>query len=150
MSRTGPFQSLEAGEARELLRRAVEARSNAYAPYSGFQVGAALLADDGTIYTGTNVENASYGLTTCAERTAVVKAMSEGARDFRAIAVVGPEDDVSCTPCGSCRQVLHEVGASMLVVMPGPAGEPHITTLADLLPGAFGPDRLVERGARQR
>lgn len=141
----GGAGSLEPGQAAELLRRAVEARANAYAPYSGFPVGAALLADDGTVYTGVNVENASYGLTTCAERTAVTKAMSEGARGFRAIAVVGPEDDVACAPCGSCRQVLHEADPEMLVVMPGEGGEPRVTPLPELLPGAFGAERLSSR-----
>lgn len=142
--------SLEPGQAAELLRRAVQARANAYAPYSGFPVGAALLADDGAVYTGVNVENASYGLTTCAERTAVAKAMSEGARGFRAIAVVGPEDDVACTPCGSCRQVLHEADPEMLVVMPGEDGEPRVMPLPELLPGAFGADRLTPRDAGTR
>lgn len=137
---------LEPGQAAALLRRAVQARANAYAPYSGFPVGAALLSRDGTIYTGVNVENASYGLTTCAERTAVAKAISEGARGFRAIAVVGPEDDVACAPCGSCRQVLHEAEPDMLVVMPGEGGEPRVTPLPELLPGAFGSERLTPRG----
>lgn len=139
---------MEPATARDLLRRAREARANAYAPYSGFPVGAALLAADGTVYTGVNVENASYGLTTCAERTAVGKAISEGAREFRAIAVVGPEDDVACAPCGSCRQVLHEAGANMTVVMAGEGGEPVLAPLRDLLPGAFGPERLGGRTPR--
>lgn len=142
--------SLTATEARDLLKRAVAARQNAYAPYSGFSVGAALLAVDGQVYTGVNVENASYGLTTCAERTAVTKAISEGAREFRAIAVVGPEDDVPCAPCGSCRQVLHEAGPRMLVVMPGGGGDSRVTPLSELLPGAFGPERLGTRSGQTR
>lgn len=141
---------LDAEQARELLRRAKDARSNAYAPYSGFRVGAALLARDGTVHTGVNVENAAYGLTLCAERTAVVKAISEGLREFSAVAVVGPEDDVACAPCGSCRQVLHEVGPDLLVVMPGSGGEPLVTPLSELLPFAFGPGRLAERSAGPR
>ncbi|HET7321705.1 MAG TPA: cytidine deaminase, partial [Longimicrobiaceae bacterium] len=99
----------------DLLERARQARTNAYVPYSHFPVGAALLAADGRVFTGVNVENASYGLSTCAERTAVAKAVSEGARDFVAIAVTGPEDDVACPPCGSCRQILHEAGPDLLV-----------------------------------
>ena len=97
---------------RELVEKALEARKNSYAPYSDFRVGAALLAKNGRIYTGCNVENASYGVTNCAERTAVFKAVSEGARDFAAIAVVGgsgealPEEIAA--PCGTCRQVLAE------------------------------------------
>lgn len=132
----------------DLLRRAREARRNAYVPYSHFPVGAALLARDGRIFTGANVENASYGLTTCAERTAVVKAISEGARDFVAIAVVGPEDDLACAPCGSCRQIIYEAGAEVVVVTPGEGGEPRVETVSALLPGAFGPDRLSSRAAR--
>lgn len=128
--------------AERLLEVAREARANAYAPYSNFPVGAALLAEDGRTFTGVNVENASYGLTTCAERTAMSKAVSEGVRTFRAIAVVGPEDDVACPPCGSCRQILHELGPRMLVIMPGGGGAPLETTVAALLPGAFGGERL--------
>ena len=136
---------LDRGAAEQLLDAARRARANAYAPYSNFPVGAALLADDGRVFTGVNVENASYGLTTCAERTAVTKAVSEGARGFRAIAVVGPEDDVACPPCGSCRQILYEVGPELVVVMPGEGGEPITTPLAELLPGAFGSARLHQR-----
>lgn len=136
--------------ARELLRRAVQARSNAYAPYSGFSVGAALLARDGTVHTGVNVENAAYGLTLCAERAAVVRAISDGVREFSAVAIVGPEDDVACAPCGSCRQVLHEVAPDLLVVMPGGGGDPLITPLSELLPFAFGPERLGEPSAGPR
>jgi len=133
---------LDPETASDLLDRAREARRHSYSPYSGFPVGAALLAEDGRIFTGTNVENASYGLTTCAERTAVVKAVSEGARAFRAVAVVGPDDRAPCPPCGSCRQILHEVGAALLVVTPGEDGEPRVTPLRELLPGAFGGERL--------
>ena len=133
---------LDRGTAEHLLQVAREARANAYAPYSNFPVGAALLAEDGRIFTGVNVENASYGLTTCAERTAVTKAISEGARAFRAIAVVGPEDDIGCPPCGSCRQILHEVAPELIVVTPGEGSEPATTGLAELLPGAFGRARL--------
>jgi cytidine deaminase len=136
--------SLEEGVAERLLASARAVRANAYAPYSNFQVGAALLADDGRVFTGVNVENASYGLTTCAERTAMSTAVAQGARAFRAIAVVGPEDDVACPPCGSCRQILHELGREMVVVMASEGGRPLERKLSDLLPGAFGVERLGE------
>ena len=132
---------LDARTAASLLERAREARAHAYVPYSHFPVGAALLARDGRVFTGVNVENASYGLTTCAERTAVAKAISEGARDFVAVAVVGPEDHVACPPCGSCRQILHEMGPELVVVMPR-GEEAQLTSISTLLPGAFVPERL--------
>jgi cytidine deaminase len=137
---------LDPSAASDLLRRAREARRNAYAPYSDFPVGAALLAGDGRVFTGVNVENASFGLTICAERTAAAKAVSEGVRGFRAVAVVGPQDDVPCTPCGSCRQFLHELGSGMLVVTAGDGGGPRITPLRELLPGAFGGEQLRRPG----
>ena len=140
---TDPKQSsLDDDTGRDLLRRAREARRHSYAPYSSFPVGAALLSDDGRVFTGVNVENASYGLTTCAERTAVVKAISEGVRGFRAIAVIGPEDDVACPPCGSCRQILHEADPELLVVMPGEGDHPLVQPIGELIPGAFGSERL--------
>ena len=113
-------------------------------PYSHFPVGAALLSADGRVYTGVNVENASYGLTTCAERTAVVKAVSEGVHDFTAIAVTGPENNLPCPPCGSCRQILFEASPGMTVITPGEDGEPMVTPLTELLPAAFGPTRLSD------
>lgn len=143
----GNTQGITPARAARLLDDARAARANAYAPYSNFQVGAALLSTDGRVFTGVNVENASYGLTSCAERTAVTKAISEGARDFVAIAVVGPEDDVACAPCGACRQILHEAGPEMIVVMPGEAGAPVQTSLSALLPGAFGAERLGRSAA---
>jgi len=121
----------------ELVRKAVEARKLAYAPYSGFHVGAALLAKDGRIFTGCNVENASYGLTVCAERVALFKAVSEGAREFLAIAVAcgkGP-----CAPCGACRQVLYEFAPDLLVIMSDGEGKGWTTAkLFELLPHGFG------------
>lgn len=140
-------RSLDDETAHDLLRRAIEARRHSYAPYSSFPVGAALLSDDGRIFTGVNVENASYGLTTCAERTAVVKAISEGVRGFQAIAVIGPEDDVACPPCGSCRQILHEADPDLLVITPGKDEDVRIQPLRELIPGAFGGERL--RGAER-
>lgn len=143
MTRPDPQPQLDTSSASELLQRAREARSNAYAPYSRFPVGAALLTSDGSVFTGCNIENAAYGLTNCAERVALGKAVSEGERAFHAIAVVGPQDDLPCAPCGSCRQVLHEFGPDLLVITPGGAeGEPLVTPLRELLPGAFGPARL--------
>ena len=143
-----PFGSHEAGI---LLERARAIRANAYAPYSHFPVGAALLASDGRVFTGVNVENASYGLTTCAERSAVVGAIADGAREFVAIAVAGPgrDEDVPCPPCGSCRQILHEVAPDLVVVTGGAEG-PTLTPLRDLLPMAFGGGTLAPgRDARQ-
>jgi cytidine deaminase len=138
-----PPAAMDLAAAAQLLARAREARRNAYVPYSRFPVGAALLTDDGQVFTGCNVENASYSLTNCAERVAIQKAVSEGHRRFRAIAVTGPEDDVACAPCGSCRQVLHEFGPALLVVTPGvDPGAPAVTPLGALLPGAFGPEHL--------
>jgi cytidine deaminase len=131
--------------ARDLLARARAARANAYVPYSRFPVGAALLAADGRIFTGVNVENASYGLANCAERTAVFKAVSEGVKDFAAIAVTGPEDDVECPPCGACRQVLFEFGPEMVLVTPDGGGF-RAYTVGELLPGGFSPARLAAGG----
>src|SRR5688572_5475496 len=116
LSAVHPSHTLTPATARGLLERAREVRAHAYAPYSRFPVGAALLAVDGRVFTGCNVENASYGLANCAERVAIGKAVSEGARRFTAIAVVGPEDDVPCAPCGACRQVLYEFGHDMAVI----------------------------------
>jgi cytidine deaminase len=137
--------ALDPAAARALLERAREARAHAYAPYSRFPVGAALLAADGRVFTGCNVENASYGLTNCAERVAVQKAVSEGVREFVAVAVTGPEDTMAAAPCGACRQVLSEFGPDLPVVMPA-LGEPGyaVESVSGLLPGAFGPARLAE------
>jgi len=124
----------------ELLERAAEARRWAYAPYSNYPVGAALLAESGRIYTGVNVENAAYPQTICAERVAVFKAVSEGERRFIALAVVTVNAKV---PCGGCRQVLAEFGLDTCVLV----GDPHgnlitETVLRDLLPDAFTPADL--------
>ncbi len=123
----------------ELIAAAVTARRRAYAPYSGFAVGAALATADGGIYIGCNVENASYGLTVCAERNAVAHAVVSGARDFVAI-VVATENGV--TPCGACRQVLAEFNPQMTVILVDAAGQQRRFALADLLPAAFGPEQL--------
>jgi cytidine deaminase len=124
---------------RELITAATEARAAAYVPYSHFAVGAALCAEDGTIFAGCNVENASYGLTICAERNAVFAAVARGARRFTAVAVVTSN---GATPCGACRQVLAEFGPHMLVIVADAAGCRHIYELSELLPAAFLPDQL--------
>ena len=103
---------MEKREQIELLRHALEARQNAYAPYSHYTVGAAVLTDSGRIYTGCNVENASYGLTCCAERNAIFKAVGSGERKLLAVAVTGPEGGEMAMPCGACRQVLAEFAAA--------------------------------------
>ena len=124
-----------------LLLRADEARKNAYAPYSDFTVGAALLCRDGAVFTGCNVENASFSPTCCAERVAIFKAISEGKHDFCAIAVAGGKSGTPsdfCTPCGVCRQVLAEFCTEELtVVLAGQDGIPVVTTLGALLPFSF-------------
>ena len=120
---------------RELLRLANEARANAHAPYSGFPVGAALLCEDGTVFTGANVENAVNGLSLCAERVALFKAISEGQHNFVKLAVSCASDH--CRPCGACRQVLHEHAPEMEILMGNPEGSFVRTTVSELLPDAF-------------
>jgi cytidine deaminase len=134
--------------AAELVAAARAARDRAYAPYSGFRVGAALLTDQGDVVTAANVENASYGLGICAERSAVVAAVAAGYRHFEAIAVAGNGPD-PVTPCGACRQVLREFpkGAELEVLCAGEAGEQLLTTtLGALLPDSFGPEDLQGPG----
>jgi len=126
---------------RRLIAAAQDVRKHAYAPYSGYRVGAALLAADGTIFTGCNVENAGYSPSICAERTAVVKAVSEGVRVFSAIAVVTPN---GVSPCGVCRQVLYEFAPDLTVIMADASGKVRAEmSLRDLLPLGFAPDDLV-------
>lgn len=133
----------------ELIRAAFAARRFAYVPYSRFKVGAALLADDGRVFTGCNIENASYTPTNCAERTALFKAVSEGARRFTAIAIVGSYEgrvnELVTGPCGVCRQALYEFGGPSLVVVMAKSEDDYIqTTLGELLPYAFGPANLED------
>ncbi len=124
----------------ELIARAVEARPWAYAPYSNYKVGAALLTASGKIYDGVNVENAAYPSCICAERTAVVKAVSEGEREIVAIAVATVNGG---TPCGTCRQVLSEFGLDATLLMVDGAGNiVQRTTVRALLPDSFGPEKL--------
>lgn len=118
---------------RELINLAFEAMEQAYAPYSGFRVGAALECADGSVFLGCNVENAAYGSTICAERTAVVKAVSEGRREFRRIAIAAQSEDY-CMPCGACRQVLCEFSTDMEVLSAKKDGRYVSYKLSALLP----------------
>lgn len=136
-------------EACQLMEIAQEARKNAYAPYSHFAVGAALLCEDGSIFSGCNVENAAYSPGNCAERTAVFKAVSEGKRKFTSIAIVGarqgenPAGDSICTPCGVCRQVMGEFcEAESFSIYVTDGQKLYCYTLEELLPLAFGPAQL--------
>lgn len=122
-----------------LLSRAVEARDHAYAPYSRFRVGSAVITTAGRVYAGCNVENAAYGLSNCAERTALFQAVADGCRpaDFAALAVVA-DSPQPVAPCGACRQVLAELCApDMPVIMGNLAGARRVVTVQELLPGAF-------------
>ena len=126
----------------ELIQAALQVRNKAYAPYSEYQVGAALLSSGGNIYLGVNVENAAYPDTICAERSAIVSAVSQGERDFDAIAVATRNGG---TPCGSCRQVMAEFGLDMEVILVDESGKIlDQTTVRNLLPGAFQPSDLSE------
>ena len=121
----------------ELIAHAEKACKNAYAPYSKFKVGAALLTSDGRVFTGCNVENASYGAAICAERTAAVKAVSEGAVKFSAIAIVNAGGGLTF-PCGICRQFLYEFAADdFRVILKDDSGEPSVYTLEELIPHGF-------------
>lgn len=129
----------------ELMQWAVAARKNAYAPYSGFKVGAALLGKSGKVYLGCNVENAAYTPTNCAERTAVFKAVSEGEREFSAIAIVGGKGEELndlCAPCGVCRQVLAEFVEKDFRILLGTPEKITVTGLNALLPLSFGKNDL--------
>jgi len=130
----------------DLIAAAAEARQAAYVPYSRYPVGAAILTASGAVISGCNVENATYGATICGERTAAVKAVSQGERDFRAIAVVTSN---GASPCGICRQVLYEFGPAMTVILADDQGAVQWEgPLSDLLPLGFGPRKLAE-GQRQ-
>lgn len=123
----------------ELVQIALKAREKAYVPYSHFKVGAALETKGGRVYEGCNIENASYGLTNCAERTAFFAALADGCRsgDFVKLAVVGQTEDV-ISPCGACRQVISELGGDCEIVLANLEGKMHKTNIQTLLPGAFG------------
>jgi cytidine deaminase len=126
--------------AENLVDAARDVQQRAYAPYSGFRVGAALEAESGEVFTGCNVENASYGLTICAERAAIVQGVAAGATRFRRLVVVS-DTDPPVAPCGACRQVLAEFGLDLAVEAVGPAGRRH-WRLEDLLPDAFVKESL--------
>ncbi|MCR4758316.1 MAG: cytidine deaminase [Butyrivibrio sp.] len=135
-------------EIKSLVRRALDMRIFSYTPYSRFNVGAALLAKNGEVYTGCNIENASYTPTNCAERTAFFKAVSEGVKEFKAIAIVGGEDGATeldyCPPCGVCRQVMSEFcDDEFIIILAKSEDEYKIYTLPEILPERFGPKDLL-------
>ena len=133
---------------KKLSEAALDVRKKAYCPYSGFAVGAALLAKSGEIYTGVNIENAAFTPTNCAERTAFFTAIAKGERDFVAVAIAGgkageePED--FCAPCGVCRQVMREFSPELEIICLNGDGEERRFTLPELLPHSFGPEHLRE------
>ena len=127
-------------EIQKLIDRAIVAREKTYSPYSHFGVGAALLCEDGAIYEGCNIENASYGLTNCAERTAIFKAVSEGRTNFKALAVVA-DTEGPCAPCGACRQVISEFDIPQ-IILANLKGNYKVISLDELLPFRFGADSL--------
>ena len=138
---------MERMQAQQLIRAAFAARRFAYTPYSHFKVGAALLARSGQVFTGCNIESASYSPTNCAERTALFKAVSEGVTEFSAIAIVGSREGeinrIVTSPCGVCRQALFEFGGPELTVIMARSEEDYLeTTLGELLPYGFGPKNL--------
>lgn len=129
----------------ELMKAAAKAREYSYSPYSGFRVGAALLAKSGKVFTGCNVENAAYSPTNCAERTAVFKAVSEGEREFLAIAIVGGKgEELSdfCAPCGVCRQVLAEFTDENFRILLGTPEKFSVYSMKEILPYSFGKNNL--------
>jgi cytidine deaminase len=132
---------------RKLEKAARAAAKASYSPYSKFRVGAAILAGSGKIYTGTNVENASYGLCNCAERTAIFTAVAAGEQTVQAVAVYTPTQGAT-SPCGACRQVINEFGPSALIISVCDSAERSEMTLDQLLPGAFGPKDLARSQKR--
>lgn len=127
----------------ELIQAALTAREKAYAPYSRFKVGAALLSSNGQVYTGANVENAAYGLTICAEQAAVCRAVGEGQREFSAIAVAVDSPEPA-SPCGACRQVLAEFSPDMKVILANTKGKLLLTSVRELLPLSFTSNHLED------
>lgn len=125
---------------KELIRYALEAQKKSYSPYSNFKVGAALLTEEGKVFTGCNIENAAYSPTICAERTAIVKAVSEGYRDFKKIAIVGGDD--GAFPCGVCRQVIREFSETINIIIAKSEEDYREYSLEDILPNSFGPNDL--------
>lgn len=125
-----------------LVKEAIEAKNFAYAPYSNFHVGAAILTEDGKIYGGCNIENASYGATNCAERTAIFKGVSEGSKNIKAI-VVATDEESFVYPCGICRQVIREFGSDCKVLLVNKYGEIKHSTIEELLPNSFTKEDFV-------
>ena len=130
-------------ETQKLMDCAIKARENAYSPYSHFAVGAALLCEDGTLFEGCNIENASYGLTNCAERTAIFKAVSEGHIKFKALAVVA-DTEGPCAPCGACRQVMGEFNIP-IIIMRNMKGNIKVVSIEALLPFSFSSNDVIDR-----
>lgn len=138
--------NLEEKTIKMLVEKALDMLNFSYVPYSHFHVGAALLTTDDELYTGCNIENASYGATNCAERTAIFKAVSEGKKHFKALAIVGGADGKVtdyCPPCGICRQVIREFcSGDFPIILAKSADEYRVFTLEELLPQSFGPEDL--------
>ena len=120
----------------KLIKLAVEAKEFSYSPYSKFRVGAAILAEDGEMFSGCNIENASYGATNCAERTAIFKGVSQGVKKIKAIAITSDQEDF-IYPCGICRQVLREFGKDIDIILINAKGETKQSSIAELLPNEF-------------
>lgn len=140
---------LDTSKEKELVKAAIEASKNSYSPYSSFRVGAAILCEDGSVFSGANVENASYGAGICAERSAAVKAVSEGNKNFKAVAIFGsPKDAIGdelqyAFPCGICRQFLNEFSDEDMIVLVGKTEDDYKKfLLKELLPESFGPKDL--------
>jgi len=129
---------------RAILEAAIEAQKAAYCPFSKYPVGSTVRTEDGTLFSGCNVENASFSLTCCAERVAVFKAVSEGHKRITACAIVTKEEEPA-PPCGACRQVLWEFGRDMRVVLGNAEGQVRIMSLGELLPGGFTPEQVLDR-----
>lgn len=145
MPQQSQFASLDEAQANALRTEAAKAAKHAYAPYSHFHVGAALLLEGGQVITGCNVENASYRLTTCAEQAAIARAVSELGPDIRIVAVAVANEDatIACQPCGACRQTIAEFAAPTChIFFPADGGKPGECTLADLLPASFTSQHL--------
>ena len=140
LKKTSRTQTLLDTEKRDhLLKQAMEAREFAYAPYSNYKVGAALLTTNGKIYKGCNIENAAYSPSNCAERTAIFKAVSEGDLEFEALAIVTMDGGA---PCGICRQVMREFAPNLTIIFGDLEGNYQVFALSDLLPQSFGPENL--------
>ncbi|MEC8192729.1 MAG: cytidine deaminase [Myxococcota bacterium] len=133
---------------RALLEQAFAVQANAHAPFSNYPVGSAVRTEDGTVFTGCNVESASFSLTCCAERVAVFKAVSEGHTRMMSCAIVTIEDEPAL-PCGACRQVLWEFGGDLRIVLGNAAGKTRVLQLADILPGGFTAAQLPDRNAKR-